>query len=74
MSKRRKKRVAFGQNRHHLVPKTRMEQGCKPLPDNILWMYVERHEAWHLLFGTRTLSEVIDLLIRLEKIKTRRKR
>ena len=54
-------------NRHHLRPRSR---GGDSHPSNLLLIQVERHETWHRLFGNRTLSEVIQLLKRVERAKT----
>jgi len=55
-----------GQNRHHLIPKSR--QG-KSTEANLLWIYVEKHRMWHTLFKNLTLDEVIALLIRVKRMK-----
>ncbi len=60
MAKRGKK------NRHHLKPKSR---GGQNIPSNILNIEMKRHNAWHILWGNRTLDEVIALLQRLKQIK-----
>ena len=53
-------------NKHHLKPKSK---GGKKCPENLLSIDVYRHQAWHLLFGNKTLDEIIDLLIRTRDIK-----
>jgi len=53
-------------NRHHLKPKSR---GGDKRPSNMLLIKVKRHDAWHALWGNRTLEEVIALLIRLKSLK-----
>lgn len=60
-----------GRNKHHLVPKSRIKAGVKPLPRNLLLIDIERHVAWHKLFREMTLDEAISLLKRLRKIKRR---
>lgn len=55
-------------NRHHMRPKSR---GGTKDPKNMLYMKIDRHDAWHLLFGNRTISEVIRLLIRIKRAKGR---
>ena len=60
-----KKRAGFN-DKHHLTPEQR---GGKKIPSNLLNMDAYRHDAWHLLFGNRTLLEVINLLIRLKRAK-----
>jgi len=52
--------------KHHLVNKC--EKGTDT-PDNILRLYAEKHEVWHLLFGNRNLSGAIALLKRVQSIK-----
>lgn len=66
MKKKIKGRKYPGRNRHHLVPKSR---GGSNHPSNLLLIDIEKHREWHRIFGNKTLSEVIDLLIRLEKAK-----
>ena len=53
-------------NRHHLVPKSR---GGKNEKRNLLTIDIKRHRAWHILWGNRTLDEVIALLQRLKQVK-----
>lgn len=57
-----------GRNVHHLTPRT--EGGLKT-PDNTLLLLVESHDAWHQLFGTRSIEEAIALLNRVCGIKRR---
>lgn len=58
------------QNRHHLKPKSR---GGQTLESNLLWIDIERHRAWHSLWGNRTLDEVISLLKRVKQAKEHQK-
>jgi hypothetical protein len=53
-------------NYHHLIPQSR---GGIYAINNLLLIDIERHKIWHKLFGNRTLGEVIQLLIRLERMK-----
>lgn len=55
-----------GRNRHHLKPRCRKGKTRK---ENLLLIKEDRHHSWHTLFGGKTLTEVIDLLIRLKRIK-----
>jgi len=55
-------------NKHHLTPRSRGGEGYKY---NLLLIGIERHAAWHTLWGNRTLSEVISLLKRLQRAKAR---
>jgi hypothetical protein len=57
-----------GRNKHHLTPKNR---GGDNAQENILLLNVFRHMAWHILFGQKTLEEVIRLLQRLHSAKDR---
>ena len=57
-------------NKHHLVPKSR---GGGNHYANLLVMDMERHKALHFLFGTLTLEEIIELLIRVKRIKDSQK-
>jgi hypothetical protein len=59
-----------GRNHHHLVPKSR---GGKSNKRNLLLMDIEKHRQWHVLFGDKTLEEVIALLKRIKRIKSGRK-
>jgi len=55
-------------NRHHLTPKIR---GGGIESSNLLTIDIDKHIYWHRIFGTLTLEEVINLLIRLKKMKGR---
>ena len=63
-----KKRMKRYKNRnyHHLIPESR---GGSYSIKNLLLINIERHKIWHTLFGNRTISEVIQMLIRLERMK-----
>jgi hypothetical protein len=58
-------------NRHHLKPRSR---GGDSLESNLLTMDTNRHDAWHLLFSNLTITEIIELLERVAKMKRRQKR
>jgi len=53
-------------NKHHLTPRSR---GGTSLDSNLLLMDKSRHNAWHLLFGTLTLDEIVALLQRTKILK-----
>lgn len=53
-------------NKHHLIPKSR---GGQKLTSNLLLIDMEKHCAWHKLWGNRTLDEVIELLLRVRLAK-----
>jgi hypothetical protein len=55
-----------GRNLHHLLPRAR---GGKDNDKNLLLIDIEKHEAWHRIFGLRSLGEVIALLQRLDRMK-----
>lgn len=56
-----------GRNYHHfLLAKCR---GGKDTIQNLLLMRVERHEAWHKLFGTMTAEQAVALLQRAIQMK-----
>lgn len=57
-----------GRNKHHLTPRRR---GGDNEPENILLLGAFRHMAWHILFGQKTLEEVIRLLQRVHRAKNR---
>jgi hypothetical protein len=45
--------------KHHILPVSR--RGSNE-PSNIWFLPREKHDAWHLLFGLRTIDEVIGFL------------
>lgn len=57
-------------NRHHLKPKSR---GGQKVDSNMLLIDMEKHNAWHVLWGNRTLEEVIAVLQRLKHYKDQQK-
>lgn len=59
-----------GRNYHHLRNKC---HGGSNATSNLLLIDIERHKAWHTLFRNLDLSEVINLLIRLEKAKAQQR-
>lgn len=65
---RNKKIDARTKNKHHLTPKSR---GGKNTQENLLLVDIEKHIYWHKIFKNLTLEEVIELLIRLQRLKKR---
>ncbi len=63
---RRKQFGSLGMNRHHWTNKS---QGGKSNKQNVSWLKIKRHTAWHDLFGNLSLEEAIELLIRIKQIK-----
>ena len=63
---KRKKRRLRGRNKHHIVAKSR---GGRTTRSNVLLLDIERHEAYHKLFGNRDLGEAVELLLRIRRIK-----
>ncbi len=55
-----------GRNKHHLIPRSR---GGNNSDRNLLLIDIEKHEAWHRIFGLRSLREIISLLQRLDRMK-----
>ena len=55
-------------NLHHLTPRSRNGNHTRA---NLLLIDEERHVEWHRVFGNRTLGEVINLLIRVERAKAK---
>jgi len=53
-------------SRHHLCPKSR---GGKDNQENIFILWNQKHEAWHILFGNRTIPEIIEILKRIEEAR-----
>lgn len=51
-------------DQHHLIPRSRAPNSQKKL---MLDAY--RHDAWHLLFGNKTLGEIIELLTEVKRRK-----
>lgn len=66
--RRRKFRIRHdGRNRHHFLrPRSR---GGDNSVNNLLLMHIERHEAWHKLFGLMTADEALELLSRAIRMK-----
>ena len=58
-------------NYHHIRPRSR---GGKKHPRNILRMDINRHRAYHFLFGNRTLLEAAALLKRTYYYQTKKRR
>jgi len=63
------KREARKMTTHHLTPRCR---GGNDSPSNISRLDEKKHQAWHILFGIKTLEEVILFLIRYLRLKKRR--
>lgn len=63
-------------SRHHIYPRSRhkeLKQHYSHLElETTLKIYHERHIMWHKLFGNLHIGEVIDLLIRVERITKRK--
>jgi 5-methylcytosine-specific restriction endonuclease McrA len=55
-----------GRNYHHLIPRSR---GGENSSDNLLLIEIEKHEAWHKIFGTKTAEEALRLLERVVQAK-----
>ena len=51
---------------HHLKPRSK---GGQTLTSNLLKVDAYRHDAIHLLFGNKSLDEIIAILLRLQRIK-----
>lgn len=61
----RKHRYLGEMGAHHLVPQQRMKDyyGISfSMPYNKLKLWRLRHDAWHILFGNKTLNEIIRYL------------
>lgn len=68
--RKRKKHLA-NRNLHHLVPRSR---GGANDRQNLLLIDMDRHEAWHKLWGNRTIEEVLRLLTRVAEAKRHQSR
>ena len=53
-------------NRHHILARSR--RGTKTAR-NLIRLDINRHAAFHLLFGTRTFKEAAQVLIRASEMK-----
>lgn len=62
------KRKKVKKNRHHWKNKCR---GGGNEPTNISYLNIEKHKAWHAIFGNLDLDEAIALLIRFKHLKQR---
>jgi hypothetical protein len=67
---KKNKHGKFNMNRHHLKAKA---NGGQATVQNLLWIYKERHEMWHILFANLSIDEVIELLIRVSRAKKNQK-
>ena len=63
-----RKRRFRGRNYHHLTNKC---MGGGYSDSNLLLIKIERHQAWHVIFGNRSLEEVIEILQRIQRMKGR---
>jgi hypothetical protein len=66
MAKHRRRRIRKFPKKwtfHHLVPVSR---GGSDKAYNLLDIPQNKHNAWHILFGTATLHEIIEYLKTLE--------
>jgi len=73
MGKRKLKKIK-GQDYHHLIPKCRVKKLTKRQKKdirNLLHIKITKHIAWHQIFGSMTLDEVIELLQRIKRAKGR---
>jgi hypothetical protein len=50
--------------KHHILAKSRFGGN-----DCIVMLQWGKHEAWHRLFGNRTITEIIKVLRRLQRLK-----
>ena len=72
-----KNRVKDFKTKHHLIPKERIKD--ETLKYNfsdyayprVLRLWRSKHNWWHLLFGNLTLEEIILVLQRIERMKTK---
>ncbi|RLA70037.1 MAG: hypothetical protein DRG30_09610 [Epsilonproteobacteria bacterium] len=63
---KRKYRDRRGLNRHHLTPKS---VGGSNAVQNLLRIYIYKHQEWHRIFKLLTLEQVIELLKRVKRAK-----
>jgi len=55
-----------GRNHHHLHNKCK---GGSSSPGNLLLIDIEKHRCWHTLFKNKNISEVIEFLLRVRRLK-----
>ena len=65
-SRQRKEGQVQGTNHHHLTPKSRHG---KSTPRNLLRIDIQKHRCWHTLFKNKNISEVIEFLLRVRRLK-----
>lgn len=63
---RHRKTCPKRKTKHHLRPRSR---GGSSARYNILILDAERHALLHKIFGNRTLTEIIEVLIRIARAK-----
>lgn len=51
---------------HHLISRSK---GGESLSSNLLRIDVYKHDAWHLLFGNKTIDEIVKLLKKFKDYK-----
>lgn len=61
-----RKHLARRNYHHFLRPRSR---GGKETVNNMLLIDIEKHEAWHRLWGNRTADEILALLERVVRAK-----
>lgn len=60
MARRRKKGKKARISKHHIIPRSR--GGTKTI-ENIVGLDVEKHRAYHILFGNRLPVEIVENLV-----------
>jgi hypothetical protein len=73
MAKRRKEVLVEcksypGRCKHHLTPK---QHGGNRSPENLLLLSLDKHAAYHRLFGNLSIEQAIQLLVRVHRLKGR---
>ena len=53
-------------SRHHLKNKCRFGM---PTPENLLNLWRDKHDAWHLLFKNASPEEIVEILQRMMSMK-----
>ena len=66
-----KRRKYPGRNYHHFLLAKSL--GGNRSVNNLLLMHIERHEAWHKVFGLMTAEEAVALLQRAVQMKKNQK-
>ena len=57
----RKKDKSKHQSKHHIIPRSR---GGDSRLENIAYLNIKKHQAYHTMFDNRTPNEIVENLVR----------